>query len=112
MFLMPGARARGLPPEVAGMRRSMIAYTPTVTSFSGAFTTVSANGRFRRFGKYIFFGVEVIITNVGTAGGSIIVTLPAQPAINLDGVPDWVFSGRENAGSGLKCRDQLQAAAE
>jgi cytoskeletal protein RodZ len=56
------------------------AYTPTITSGSGSFTTVSATGTYKTFGKICWFTVAITITTVGTAGGYIGVSLPVTQA--------------------------------
>ena len=56
------------------------AYTPTITSSSGSFTTVSATGTYKVFGKTCWFTVAITITTVGTAGGYIGVSLPVTQA--------------------------------
>jgi hypothetical protein len=52
------------------------AYTPTVTAGAGTFTTVSATSRYLLIGKLCHFYGRVSITTVGTASGSIVITLP------------------------------------
>jgi hypothetical protein len=64
---------------------------------SGAFTTATATGRYRRLGKTIQIQVEVNVTANNTAAGSITVNLPiaaAQPAI---------IHGRERNAFGYAC---------
>jgi hypothetical protein len=56
------------------------AYTPTITSGSGSFTTVSATGTYKTFGKTCWFTVAITITTVGTAGNYIGVSLPVTQA--------------------------------
>lgn len=56
------------------------AYTPTITSNSGSFTTVSATGTYKTFGKTCWFTVAITITTAGTAGGFIGVSLPVTQA--------------------------------
>jgi hypothetical protein len=51
-------------------------YTPVVTAGSGAFTTVSATGRYRRIGKLVFIEIDITITTNGTAAGNVTATLP------------------------------------
>jgi hypothetical protein len=59
-------------------------YTPTITSGSGSFTTVSATGKYKVFGKTCWFTVDITITTAGTAGGFIGVSLPfTQVATSL-----------------------------
>ena len=52
------------------------AYTPTITSNSGSFTTVSATGTYKTLGKTCWFTATITITTAGTAGGFIGVSLP------------------------------------
>lgn len=72
-----------------------LAYTPTVTSASGSFTTVTGAGRYKKVGKTIYFYALVTITTVGTAGTAIDVTLPATAKS-----ANFAFSGRENGVTG------------
>ncbi|KYH01709.1 hypothetical protein [Bradyrhizobium sp. DOA1] len=51
-------------------------YTPTITSQGGTPTTVSASGRWKRIGKTVIVEVTIVITDKGTATGSITATLP------------------------------------
>jgi hypothetical protein len=51
-------------------------YTPTITSGAGAFTLVTAEGRYKVIGKTCFVNVTIRITNAGTASGSLRATLP------------------------------------
>jgi hypothetical protein len=69
-------------------------YTPTVTCASGAFTSVSASGVYKRIGKIVFFSVVVHITTNGTAVG-VTVTNP----INSNGASAAGY-GRETATGG------------
>lgn len=52
------------------------AFTPTITSGTGTFTSVSATGGFQVSGKTVRFSVTITVTTVGTAGQSIILPLP------------------------------------
>lgn len=56
------------------------AYTPTVTSGSGTFTTVTATGAYQKIGKVIHFQVAVVVSTQGTASGATIVSLPTANA--------------------------------
>jgi hypothetical protein len=53
-------------------------FTPTISANSGAFTSVTGSGRYRQFGKTVFFTMLVDITTNGTAAGFIIATLPTS----------------------------------
>ncbi len=76
-------------------------YTPTVTSGSGSFTTVSATGKYKTIGKTTFFQIRVTITNAGTAAGVCYATLP-----NTAEATGQVFTyiGYESAASGISIR--------
>lgn len=67
-------------------------YTPTVSASAGTFTTVSGSGRYKKRGRTVFLNIVVTITTVGTASGSVNVTLPFTPAAVRQ-----VISGREVA---------------
>lgn len=55
-------------------------YTPTITSQTGSFTTVSATGRYKQNGKTVFVEIDVTITTAGTAAGYLKATLPVTSA--------------------------------
>lgn len=80
--------------SIAAMQAAWTAYTPTVTASSGAFTTVSATGRFLAIGKTVFVKVAINITTVGTASGIVQATLPNTS------VGGYNLSG--NAGAGFQ----------
>jgi hypothetical protein len=73
------------------------AYTPTVTPGSGALTSATASGRFKRVGKTIYFSAHVAITTNGTGASLLKISLPigAQAANNTFGC------GREGSTGGL-----------
>lgn len=52
------------------------AYTPTISSASGSFTTVSASGAYQTIGKTCIVSMTINITTSGTAGSPIYATLP------------------------------------
>lgn len=74
-------------------------YTPTITSGSGAFTTVSATGRYKQYGKTIHLQVDIVITTAGTAASSLIATLP----VNSFASTGYTGVGRERAATGASC---------
>ena len=80
-----------------GVGGAWTAYTPTVTAQTGIFTTISATGRYKLFGKTCFVQIVISITTVGTATGSLNFTLPvtAGAASYAAGV------SRENAVNGI-----------
>jgi len=53
-------------------------YTPTVTAFTGTFTTVSATGAYMQRGKLISFRITITITTNNTAATAILATLPVN----------------------------------
>jgi hypothetical protein len=62
-------------------------YTPTITSETGSFTTVTTNvARSTRIGKFCAVHLDFTITSLGTAAGAIYATLP--------------YSGSGNTGAG------------
>ena len=65
---------------------SWISYTPTVTASSGTFTTVSGAGEYIRIGKVCTVHFIITITTNGTAGGSVLFTLPFNGGSNCQGV--------------------------
>lgn len=68
-------------------------YVPTVTAGSGAFTTVSATGRWKAIGKTVFFQISITITTNGTAAANIVATLPVTAGAGV-----YAAIGRETAG--------------
>lgn len=57
-------------------------YTPTIVSTSGAFTTVSATGRYIQIGIYVAVQGNLSITTNGTAAGHIRLSLPITPGVS------------------------------
>lgn len=53
-----------------------VAYTPTITSQVGTYTTVSSSGHYLLLGKLLYISLVITQTNVGTASGSIRFSLP------------------------------------
>jgi len=75
-------------------------YTPVVTPNTGAFTTVSATGRYQRIGRTVFVQIAVTITTNGTAAGYVNVTLPlATAAAGYMGGVDSGASGKALSGT-------------
>lgn len=80
------------------------AWTPTITASTGAFTTVSGSGKYKVIGKTCHFIVNITITTVGTATGTVF-TLPVTAK---DGVGN-VGSCREDAVVGYLGNVRLNA---
>jgi hypothetical protein len=74
-------------------------YTPTVTASSGSITTYSAAGWYSQSGKTVVYQARVVISVVGTAAGTMIVTLPitAQTRANAE----WVGAAVEGQSTGF-----------
>lgn len=85
------------------------AYTPTITAQSGAFTAVSATGRWKQVGKLVFIELAITITTNGTAAGGIRATLPSAPG-NVAG-NDYFGSGR-NTSQGTMVFAQFSAGSQ
>jgi hypothetical protein len=75
-------------------------WTPTVTSQAGTITSYTASGTYMKVGRTIFYNVDILFTNIGSASGFILCTLPTNWV-----APITCGSGRENAVVGF----QLQA---
>ena len=74
-----------------------VAYNPTVTPNGGSLTAYTATGKYLLVGKMCIFIFDILITTVGTATGSMNVTLPTTPgaAIGRSGgaMQDYAVSG-------------------
>lgn len=68
---------------------TLTAYTPTITAAAGTFTSVSATGKWASLGPFIAGIIDITVTTVGTASGSITASLPSTPAGN------GMMTGRE-----------------
>lgn len=53
-------------------------WVPVVTASSGAITSYTSSGRFTRIGRMVTAVLTFKITNIGTASGAIIATLPSS----------------------------------
>lgn len=83
------------------------AYTPTITAGSGTFTTVSASGRYKLIGKTAFVSIVVGITTVGTAVGSLSVSLPVTATSSSANMG----MGRENGLTGKMVQGLIAGGA-
>ena len=59
-----------------GASYTWTSYTPTITSQGGSITTYTATGKYLQIDKGMFFIFTVTLSNVGTATGNMIITLP------------------------------------
>jgi len=77
-----------------------VSYTPTITSGSGSYTTVSADAAYTMCGKTAHLRLLITITAVGTGTGATVFTFPASAnAASAAGV-GFVGYGRADAISG------------
>lgn len=60
-------------------------YTPVVTAGSGTITSYTSSGRYLQIGKTVWFVAIGKLTNAGTAGGDIKLSLPSNPVIDSAG---------------------------
>ena len=63
-------------------------FTPTVTSQGGSITTYTASGFYQTSGKLVVATYKILLTNVGTASGTMTVTLPVTAVTLTNG--NWV----------------------
>jgi len=73
-------------------------YTPTVTASSGSITTYSAAGWYSQSGKTVVAQARVTITTVGTAAGTMVVTLPITAATGTS--KEWIGAALEGQTTG------------
>jgi hypothetical protein len=90
--------ATGLKWATAGTPSAWTSFTPTVTASSGTITTYTANGYYVQDGSICIATYRIVLTNVGTAAGSLIATLPITAATKTNG--KWVGSVLEYNTSG------------
>lgn len=85
----------------ADLSRTLTPYVPVVTSQTGALTTVTLGTcTYQRIGRIVFFTADVTLTDAGTGGGSLRVTMPSQaafPATTL--VEEYRLTGRTDKGN-------------
>jgi hypothetical protein len=80
--------------NLAGFDVPWQSYTPTITSASGSFTSVSATGKFRQIDSVMHVSITITITTNGTAAGNIRATLPTTAAAAA------ILPGKEGAVAG------------
>jgi len=81
-----------------------IAYTPTVTASSGALTSYTATGRYKRTGNTVLVTVDVTLTNIGTGSIVLNITVPFLAANHR-----FVINGFERAVTGVQCFGSIAA---
>lgn len=81
-------------------------FTPTITASSGTFTTVTATGNYTKIGRQVTVNMQATLTNIGTASGAVISTLPFTaglfPAIGM---------GREDQNTGVSLQARIPSGA-
>jgi hypothetical protein len=82
------------------------AYTPTVAAGAGAFTTVSATGRYKQLGKSTCAAIEVTITTNGTASSYFTVTIPVTSAASRQ-----MLVAKETAVTGIMGSGQIEPSS-
>lgn len=53
-------------------------YVPTITALSGTFTTISATMRYYRSNGWLYYGMAISCTTVGSAASGVVATLPVN----------------------------------
>lgn len=84
------------------------AYTPAVTSATGAFTTVAATGSYLKMGKTVEVRIAITVTTNGTAATSVIATLPFTAETTVE---PHIWAGRETVASGVMLQGVIDPAA-
>lgn len=82
--------------------------TPTVTAFSGSFTSASATCRHKQIGKLVHFAMSVTITTNGTAAGYVQATLPVAA---IAGGFKQVMAGKETGVIGFGLAGQINSGS-
>lgn len=72
-------------------------YTPTITPGSGSITTYTASGTFQIYNKFVSIYFYIDVTNNGTGGSTINVTLPVSLATNVS-IPGISGNGKAVVG--------------
>lgn len=87
------------------------AYTPTITSEVGTFTTTSATAKFSVLGTRCFYTFAVTVTTVGSATGGMDVTVPiaadaiqTYPAYGFNNATGSALMGEVNATSAIRIK--------
>lgn len=96
--VIPVLDGNGLLP-FAAINANWVAWSPTVTPSTGAFSNMNRSGWWTRIGNVVFYRLTVNVVAVGTAAGPVIFTLPVTAhANNVGQIP--VGFGREGAVNG------------
>lgn len=91
-------------------------YTPTLSSQTGTLTTATIGARYARIQNIVFVRFQVSITNKGTAGGALGITVPitAQSAYGsglagaVGGFVEWTSTGFTGAVSLLNSTTKFE----
>jgi hypothetical protein len=82
-------------------------FTPVVSSTAGTITSYTASGYATKVGNLVFVKIAVTITNNGTGGGSLNVSMPVANDSNLG----TILYGRANAVSGSMLQGYMSAGS-
>jgi hypothetical protein len=91
--------------SVTAHEAAWTAYTPVITTNTGAFTTVSATGKYKVIGKTVFVSIVISIPTVGT-GQYPIASLPFAAAAST-----YFLPGREGAVTGAMMNGFISPSA-
>ena len=110
--LVIGTAAKGIDfsanTHAAGMTSELLndyeegTWEPVVTATTGTLTTVTATGNYTKVGRSITVNFQVTLTNIGTASGALIVTLPYSA-----GLFPAIGSGREEQNTGIMLQARI-----
>jgi hypothetical protein len=100
--------ATGLDTDLSGA--AWTAYTPTVACSSGALTTSTPIGRYKRIGRTVFVQLRIAITTLGSCASAIYATVPFAAAATGSGSTNdgWILAGREDQATGNMLQAKVQ----
>lgn len=84
------------------------AYTPTITSVGGTFTSVVGTGSFSMIGTNVFATIVITVTTLGTATGATLATIP----VPASSTTSYVGSGRGDVVSGAMYQCRLNSSTQ
>lgn len=109
--LVMGTAAKGIDfsinPNPAGATSELLndyeegTFTPTVSPGSGAITTYTSSGYYRKVGSIVTVQVTAFITTAGTAGGTLSFSLPFTSLTTTSGQQQYAGTVRESAATGV-----------
>ena len=81
-------------------------YTPTLSCGTGAFTSASAAGRYKRIGKTVFVQITISVTTNGSCGSYVISSVPVTSAAATSNT-FWTLAGRERTATGKMLQGEV-----